>query len=370
VLNFNRTKKIFIAATYQNVGKTTFSLGLTACLKKRFKNIGFIKPIGQRYLMNEGYKVDEDSVLIEKVFGIGAHVTIKDLSPIAVERGFTENYIQGLNTENYKKLITRSYNRVARDNELIIVEGTGHAGVGSVFDLSNASVAKLLKSKVILIAPGGIGRPIDEVMLNKALFDMQHVEIAGVVVNKVLPEKLNKVSKLVRAGFKRKNVPVLGVMPYQKRLDIPTVREIMEELRIPLLCGAKNLDYPVDKILVGAMEVDDALKYVTNNSLVITPSDRIDILEGVIRLQAQSGLIRKITGVILTGDMDVHPKILSQLENLEIPTLSVKKDTFNVVKLINQIIVKIKPEDKDKIRLVVDMVERYVDIDAIISNLK
>ena len=62
--------KIFIAAPQQNDGKTTISLGLRAAFKTRFGRIGFIKPIGQRYLMEQGYKVDEDSVLIEEVFGI------------------------------------------------------------------------------------------------------------------------------------------------------------------------------------------------------------------------------------------------------------------------------------------------------------
>ena len=46
-------KKIFIAATMQNDGKTTVSLGLIAALKKRFERIGFIKPIGQRYLVEQ-----------------------------------------------------------------------------------------------------------------------------------------------------------------------------------------------------------------------------------------------------------------------------------------------------------------------------
>ena len=81
-------KKIFIAATMQNDGKTTLSLGLMHCLKKHFKRIGFIKPIGQRYLIEEGYKVDEDSVLIEHIYGSSAN--IKHMSPIAIERGFTE----------------------------------------------------------------------------------------------------------------------------------------------------------------------------------------------------------------------------------------------------------------------------------------
>ena len=79
-------KKVFIAATMQNDGKTTVSLGLIFNFKERFKNIGFIKPIGQRYLEEDGLKVDEDSVLIEDVCGIKCG--IKDMSPIAVEKGF------------------------------------------------------------------------------------------------------------------------------------------------------------------------------------------------------------------------------------------------------------------------------------------
>lgn len=362
-------KKIFIAATLQNVGKTTFCLGLIACLKKVFKRIGFIKPIGQRYLMEQGYKVDEDSVLIEKVFGVGLGLHIKDLSPIAVEKGFTERYIEGDGKSDYAKLILDSYKKIAKISDLVIVEGTGHAGVGSVFDLSNATVAKLLGSRVILLAPGGVGRPIDEVMLNRPLFDNNGVRLAGVVVNKVIPEKFNKVNKLVRAGFKRKNTPVLGVMPYQRRLDLPTVREIMEEIRVPALCGLKNLDTSVDKILIGAMEVRDALKYVENNSLVITPADRIDFLKAVIKIQSQSSDTTVISGVVLTGDMTPNPKIIENLDKLKIPTLAIKTDTFTAAKKINSIVVKIKPEDKEKIRLIVNMVERYVDIDAILKNL-
>jgi BioD-like phosphotransacetylase family protein len=58
------TPRVFIAATEQNTGKTTTSLGLYAALLKNFRRIGFIKPVGQRFIQFEGKNVDEDSVLI------------------------------------------------------------------------------------------------------------------------------------------------------------------------------------------------------------------------------------------------------------------------------------------------------------------
>ena len=80
-------RRIFIAATMQNDGKTTVSLGLIKAFKKRFKKVGFIKPVGQRYVFEHGYKVDEDSVLIEKACGMRS--PIKDMSPVAIDKGFT-----------------------------------------------------------------------------------------------------------------------------------------------------------------------------------------------------------------------------------------------------------------------------------------
>ena len=185
ILGGRRTKRIFVAATRQNVGKTTVSLGLISALSKRYQNIGFIKPVGQRYMIEDGYKIDEDSVLIERIFNF--KYSLHDMSPIAIEKGYTERFLKGRATEDISMSIKDSFNRIAENKDLVIIEGTGHAGVGSVFDMSNAAVAKMLGSKVILVSPGGIGGAIDEVMLNKSVFDKQGVKIAGVIVNKVLP---------------------------------------------------------------------------------------------------------------------------------------------------------------------------------------
>ncbi|MGB2705524.1 MAG: AAA family ATPase [Candidatus Omnitrophota bacterium] len=367
----SKPRRIFISATGQNAGKTTFCLGLIAALLKRFKSIGFIKPIGQRYLMEQGFKVDEDSVLIERIFGLSRGLSIKDLSPVAVERGFTEKYIEGKTAKSdYAKSIIDSFNKVARDNELVIIEGTGHAGVGSVFDLSNATVAKLLDSKVILLTPGGIGRPIDEAMLNKPLFDTEGVELAGVVVNKVLPEKFDKIEKYVKMGFEKKGIPVLGVMPYQKRLDLPTVREIFEELKIKLLCGEKHVDNPVDRVLVGAMEVGAAMKYMVHNALVITPSDRTDMIQAVIDLHCgKKGKHCNISGLVLSGGMEPPPEIFNLLKKYKIPTLVSGGDTYSIAAKIHSIKVKVKPEDKNKIDIIIKMVDKYVDVDKIVESI-
>lgn len=362
-------KRIFIAATMQNDGKTTVSLGLIAALKKRFERIGFIKPIGQRYLMEQGYKVDEDSVLIEEVFGIKCN--IKDMSPVAIEKGFTERYIEKGGEENYAKLIEESFEHVAKDNDLVIIEGTGHAGVGSVFDLSNATVAKLLNTNVVLISSGGVGKPIDEVMLNKALFDREGVKLAGVIVNKVLPEKYDRIARLVKMGLEKKGLNVFGVLPYQKVLDIPTMREIKEELKIEALYKGEYLDKQAEKVLIGAMNVRDALQYIQNKCLMIIPGDRDDMIKAV--CEVHGGKLKKgcsISGIILSGGLLPKNSSLKILEKSNIPVLITKEDTYAIASRVHSLVVKLKPQDSHKIDIIIKMVEKYIDIDNILASLK
>src|SRR3982750_1559531 len=215
------TPRVFIAATRQNDGKTTTSLGLLSALQKVYPRVGYIKPVGQRFVEVEEQKIDEDTVLMDRVYQLNCPLV--DMSPIAVEPDFTRKYLQSSNNETLVRKIQKAFDRVAWEKDFVLCEGSGHAGVGSVFDLSNAQVAKILKAKVVIVSQGGIGKPIDEVALNQALFDKEGVEIIGVILNKVLPEKVDYVADFTRRGLKRRGLELLGVIPNTKILARPTM---------------------------------------------------------------------------------------------------------------------------------------------------
>src|SRR5213593_2723692 len=233
------TPRVFIAATRQNDGKTTASLGLLAVLQKFYARIGYIKPVGQRFVEIEEQKIDEDTVLMDRVYGLNC--PLGDMSPIAVEPDFTRKYLQSSNRDALVRKIEKAFDRVAWERDIVLCEGSGHAGVGSVFDLSNAQVAKILDAKVIIVTQGGIGKPIDEVALNQALFEKEGVEIIGVIINKVIGTKLDYVSDFARRGFKRKGLELLGVLPHERILSKPSIELIRDELKAELLSGPGHL---------------------------------------------------------------------------------------------------------------------------------
>jgi BioD-like phosphotransacetylase family protein len=176
------------------------------------------------------------------------------MSPITIGPGYTEKYIFNPQKEELEAKIKKSFHSLIIGRDSILVEGTGHAGVGSVIDFSNADVAKLLGSKAIIVAEGGIGKSIDEIILNKALFDLRGVELLGVIINKVLPEKLTRIKKILRQGLKNKGIRMLGCIPIQPLLSSPTVEQIKDRLNLKLLSGKSSMGRRVRHTIVAAME--------------------------------------------------------------------------------------------------------------------
>ncbi|MEY2428574.1 MAG: uncharacterized protein QOJ40_1459 [Verrucomicrobiota bacterium] len=360
------TPRVFIAATRQNDGKTTTSLGLIAALQRHYPRVGYIKPVGQRFVEIAEQKIDEDTVLMDSVYRLNCPLV--DMSPIAVEPDFTRKYLQSSNNDALVKTIRNAFDRVAWEKDFVLCEGSGHAGVGSVFDLSNAQVAKILGAKVIIVTGGGIGKPIDEVALNQALFEKEGVEIIGVIINKVIGTKLDYVTEFARRGFKRKGLDLLGVIPHQPLLSNPSMALIRDELRAQLLSSPDQLDGLVDDVIVGAMGAQNAMNFFKKGMLLITPADREDIiLAACAALDANSG--EKMAGIVLTGNLASDSGMLKMIRSMPVPVLLTPQDSYQVASRVHDLTVKIRPSDAAKISLIRDLIAKNVDLDLILKAL-
>ena len=360
------TPRVFIAATRQNDGKTTASLGLIAALQGHFKGVGYIKPVGQRFVEIEEQKIDEDTVLMDAVYRLNCPLV--DMSPIAVEPAFTRKYLQSANNDELVKRIQGAFDRVAWEKDFVLCEGSGHAGVGSVFDLSNAQVARTLGCKVIIVTQGGIGRPIDEVCLNQALFEKEGVEIIGVIVNKVVEERIPEITQFVRRGLKRKGLELLGVLPHEKLLSHPTMDLIRDELRAELLNPPTPLHELVNDVVVGAMGAQNAVQFFKPGVLLITPGDREDIvLAACTEIDPQTP--EKMAGIVLTGGLRPGASVLKAIQSMSIPVLLAQADSYQVASKVHNLTVKTRPNDATKIALIRDLVARHVNVKKIIQSL-
>ena len=360
------TSRIFVAATRMNDGKTTTCLGLTAALQTMGLNVGYIKPIAQRIVQSGEDQVDEDTLLIDGLFSLD--IPIAAMSPVAIGPEFTKNYLENPNEigPQLKDRICRAFDRAAYGKDIIVVEGSGHAGVGSVFGASNADNAKVLGSKALIVAAGGIGKPIDEIALNKALFDQSGVEVVGVILNKVLPDKIDFIRDFASRGLKKLGVPLIGVVPLQETLVYPNLDQVAEETKARWIHQPAGLRR-VRRVVIGAMSARRAAEYFrVNGTLVIVPGDREDLLEAFI----EGGGAKFLAGIILSNGLLPNDALMTKLTDAGIPVAAVEAESFAVTARINNMTVKTMKQDSDKIPIIEKMIRESVDIPALLKSIK
>lgn len=382
-------RQLYLAATGQNRGKTTVALGLLEGFLGRGLHTGFMKPVGQRTVIEDGVPADEDAVLVKEVFGLPE--SYADMSPVHIPRGFTKAYIAGEVVEDLPARIEAAHSAF-RAHDIVLVEGTGHAGVGAVIGLSNAVVAAMLGAPTIILSEGGVGRPIDEIVLNAALFARHGVEVAGAIVNKVDLVAQPGLAAILERGLARHGVPLLGLLPVKPILSNPTLGMILDGVRGETIHPGPDLDRVIDGVAIGAMEPGHMLDRIGPGTLVIVPGDREDVIltlttahlvgrargatpagNAALRMAEDAGASEvhghegAAVGLVLTGGYRPRPAVLDAIRQADLFTTIVGEDTYSVASEVHDLLVKTHAADREKIDLIKALVAECLDVDRILD---
>jgi len=359
------TPRVFIAATRQNDGKTTSAVGLYSSLKERFDHVGYIKPIGQRFVEINGKKIDEDTVLINNTYH--PNLPLEAMSPIAVDPWFTRYYLDKGDPAELKGRVEMAFNRASWEQDFVVIEGSGHAGVGSVFNMSNAHVAQALQSKAIIVSRGGIGKPLDEISLNLALFEKHGVEVIGVIFNQVQPDKVDSLRHYAQKGVERLGVELLGIIPTMKDLQKPTFSQICSELGGRWISGSDQRHRHVGKVAIAASSSKNVGRYLEPEVLLVAGGDRIGVLNYLAEHMDRNPEWKQLAGLVLTSGIMPEASALEKFQKWGLPILLLDLDAFTVATRINRMTVKTEPGDQKKIGMIQDLIRGHVDVDRILE---
>ncbi len=377
-------KHLYLAATGQNRGKTTASLGLVDGFRRRGYTTGFLKPVGQRTVIEDGRPADEDAVLMKAIFDLPEPYPV--MSPVHIPRGFTKAYIAGQVVEDLGARIRDAHAAFA-GHDILVIEGTGHAGVGAVIGLSNAFVAQMLGAPAVIVSEGGVGRPIDEIVLNASHFSSYGVPVAGAIVNKVRVDEQPGIEDTLRRGLARHGIPLLGVLPYRPILSNPTLGMILEGVRGRIICPGRDLDRVIEGVAIGAMEPHHMLTRIGPGSLVIVPGDREDVivtltaahltgrrspaslasLVGETPGAVDAGPDGAAIGMVLTGGYQPRPKVIAAIQEAGLFAAAVDEDTYTVASEVHDLLVKTHAADTEKIELIKALVWEFLQMDRFLE---
>ena len=118
-------RKVFVAATGQNIGKTTICLSLLHLVQKKYRRVGFIKPLGPKPTVLKGVAMDKDAALMAQVFGLGRD--LRHMSPVVLGRGSTKKFLDGsLTTAELEQRLVTACREMEEKYDFLVIEGAGH----------------------------------------------------------------------------------------------------------------------------------------------------------------------------------------------------------------------------------------------------
>lgn len=400
-----------IAATRRDVGKTSTCLGVMEALKQALGSpAGYIKPVGQSWKLDEfGNKVDKDAPVFKDHFGLKDKLTT--MSPVIIKSGFTKLFLDGeVDMEDERARMQACYNELCSRYDQVVVEGTGHTGVGTIIGLNNAQVAATLGIEMILVANGGLGSTIDELELNRQVCEAHGVRVKGVIVNKVQEEKLEEVKYYLGKALSRWGIPLLGCIPFAKYLDSPTMNDLEGLFGTETISGEGNKLHHFDKFelvtaglthfakklqkherqsrqqqLMGESAgshldpVMDVANCLSQRTLYVTHGSRSDCILGYLshanKVMALSDNVFK-GGMILTGSDPSQSGIESeqlswlkeQISHSPVPILPVPLSTHETMQRLTSFTAKLNKTDRKRTDAVATHYAKYIDAASILNG--
>ncbi len=322
---------LVISSVSERSGKTVVALGLAL----NFKGVlGFYKPIRENLIPVNGNLVEEDAYLMKHVLNLEDEAL---LSP------FTYNLFKGIKVQD----VICGFNRICSEKQAVLLEGTKDISTGFLHNVSSIQIAKILKAEMLLVTDI---YSLDKVAMIKLILDSFKVKLKGVVINQTQdPEFENYMMK--------RGINIVGSIPFLTELKELHAHEIAEELGGEVIVDGE--DRPIEKILIGAMTPESALKYFRKvpAKAVITGGDRADL--------QLAALSTSTSCLVLTGGLYPANYVIARAQELGVSVVLVRLDTLTAAERLERLTARIDPFDRQKINLIKETVRQNVDVEAV-----
>jgi phosphate acetyltransferase len=211
----------------------------------------------------------------------------------------------------------------------------------------------------VLNGLGREGRDIaDDAAITVTSLEERQCDLLAVAVNR-LDEEARNYLKTISLD---EELPLflLGDLPI---LEMPTVGEMAHAIGAKQLAGPSDaLTREIADVKVAAMQLPNFLEHLSENSLVIVPGDRADIIVGCVCADRSVNQPR-VAGLVLSGALPIDPQISALLEGMghTIPILGMDEDTYTTAAKISAVESVLGPDNPRKIAAALAVLEESLD---------
>jgi len=331
-----------------------FSIGIVLLplalkLKSEGKKVGYFKPVGLSPVVVDGKAVDKDVLFMKENLGLSEPA--EKLCGIVVTGEQIDSMLGG-NMKSPLNDVKKAMSEIDKGKDITLVAGAGSLEAGAIFGLSDCKIAEIPEMKVLFVARYERKTLFDQVAMAEQLFGKK---LTGIIVNCAPPAAHGEIEKL-KTWLSRQKISFFGAIPYDELLGAVSVKKLSEELGGEIICRKDKINELVEHFMVGAMNVESALKYFRRqtNKAVITGGDRSDIQLAALETHTMC--------LILTGGLTPSAPVLARAEETGVPMMLLNADTSSTLEKIEEITGHMKLREKEKLSKVVELFNRHIKI--------
>ncbi len=353
------TNSIYISTLEPRSGKSLIALGIIELILRKTTKVGFFRPIIHDPIDN---KPDKHIDLILSYFKL----------PQSYHDSFGLHYSEVNHLMKQEKLneildkIIRKYKKLEENCDFIVCENSDYVGENAAFAFDiNVAIAKTLGCSLLILG-NGHQKSVEDISISLKIvadsYREKHCKILGIIINKVSSSDRKLLENYLENNYSKNNY-LFSVIPYDKKLDSPRMNEVAEQLKAKVLYGKKRLNNLVFNYLIAAMQMQHAITQLQDNDLVVTPSDRGDVIIGALQAH-QSTNYPNLAGILLTTECELEPSIGQLIAGLSnpLPILWVDTYTYPTASRLQTVYSSLKAGDIEKINWSIELFDKYVNL--------
>jgi hypothetical protein len=349
---------LYIGSTSGFAGKNLIVMALGLQLQKEGYKVGYMRPVGTSPIQQGNKMGDEDAAFVQEILGLDEDPEL--VSPVVATHDLQmQVFAEGC--PDLTGRIAEAYTTLSRDKDVMLVCGAGsflHAG--KYCNVAGVDVVQDLGIKVLLV-----DRFFKEFSYDYLISAKQHLgeDLIGAILNSVPESRMDTVNSMLRPLLERRGIRILGTAPQDSLLNAIRIGDLANRLGGKIISVPEKSDVVAEDFLIGTMQVENFMTHFRKkpNSAVIVGGDRSDL-----QLVALEG---KCPCLILTGNLYPNDIILTRSEDLEVPIIVVRDDTYTVAKKMEKILESIKLRDRIKINHGSKLINSLLDWDTIKQEL-
>jgi len=348
------TDTVLVTSTEEGIGKTAITLALAKTAQEAGHSVGYMKPKGTRLQSAVGKTRDEDPMLARTLLDLDAEM--HEMEPIVYSPTFVKEALRGReNPDDLRERVVESFEALAAETDLMLVEGSDRLTTGGIVDLTDAEIAEAIDAEILLVSGYSTVEGTDEVL---AAAESLGDRLGGVLFNGVADAAMDELTDDVIPFLEGRGVDVHGALPREQSLAGVTVDELAQSLGADVLTTEASLDTHVERFTVGAMGGSSALEQFrrTRDAVMVTGGDRSEVQTAALEASG-------VEAMLLTGGFRPASAVLGRAEEEGVPILLVQTDTRTTVDRIEEVLRSGRTRDAETVTVMQELLADSVDVE-------